>query len=75
MVYYDSWTTLRELRHGALFETLDGDRAVKTEYHTFNDCTQCDCYLLASGEAAHFARLDSEIVREIILSGPSADCP
>lgn len=59
------WVRLDDLRQGAIFETKDGILAMKTEYHTFNDCAQCDCYLLASGEAAHFEHGDDELVRRI----------
>lgn len=59
------WVTLRSLRAGAVFETRDGIRAVKTEYHTFDGGRQCDCYLLESGESAHFPQGDDEPVREI----------
>lgn len=48
------WTTLGALRDGAIFETRDGTRAVKSEYHYTNG--GCECVLLASGEYAHFAR-------------------
>ena len=48
----NDWMTLGELREGAIFETRDGIRAVKSEYRTDG---KCDCYLLASGEAAHFS--------------------
>jgi hypothetical protein len=63
----DGWTTLGLLRDGALFETRDGVRAVKSEYRTFSGGSQCDCYLIASGEAAHFPKGDAEPVREIPL--------
>lgn len=71
-VYNQSITTgpfisLRKLRHGAIFETTNGIRAMKTEYRTFDGGKQCDCYLLASGEAAHFQNKDNEMVREIVL--------
>lgn len=69
----DEWTALRDLREGAVFETRAGIRAVKTEYHTFNDETQCDCYLLESGECAHFDDQDDTEVRE--LPYPSAPEP
>ena len=61
-----TWTTLRDLRPGALFVTRDGIIALKTEYHTFGR-TQCDCYLTASGESAHFPDGDDEEVRELPL--------
>lgn len=61
------WQTLESLRPGAVFVTEGGIMAVKTEYHTFEKGTQWDCYLLASGEAAHFPNQDSEMVREILI--------
>jgi hypothetical protein len=42
------------LRPGAIFETRDGVRAVKSEYRYPNG--GCMCILLTSGEAAHFSR-------------------
>ena len=62
------WIKLGELRNGAIFETRNGVRAMKTEYHTFNQESQCDCYLLESGEAAHFENKDHEEVREIEIA-------
>lgn len=46
------WTTLEALRKGAIFETRDGIRAVKSEYRY--EYGGIECVLLASGEAAHF---------------------
>ena len=70
------WIKLGELRPGAIFETRKGVRAVKTEYHTFNNERECDCYLLESGEAAHFPDGDSELVRELTaLSSPAPTAP
>lgn len=48
------WTTLAELRPGAIFETRDGIRAVKSEYRYPSG--GIECVLLASGEAAHFGK-------------------
>ncbi len=62
------WTTLLKLRKGAIFETKNGVMAMKTEYHTFNGGTQCDCYLLESGESAHFPNGDNEKVRERVIT-------
>lgn len=45
---------LKDLFPGCIFKTRSGIEAFKTEYRTFNKGTQCDCYLLASGEAVHF---------------------
>ena len=61
------WIKLGELRPGAIFETMGFVRAMKTEYHTFNNGRTCDCYLLESGEAAHFPDGDNELVRELKL--------
>lgn len=61
-------TTLGELQAGAIFITQDDILAVKTEYRTFNGGTQCDCYLLASGECAHFPFKDNTIVREVVIN-------
>jgi len=61
----EKWVSLHELREGAIFETKDGIKAMKTEYQTFNGGTQCDCYLLESGEAAHFPNKDGELVLEL----------
>lgn len=48
----DGWIRLHELPRGAVFETIDGTRAVKSEYGYDNG--GCQCILLASGEYAHF---------------------
>lgn len=65
------WMPLRMLRNGAIFTNRDGIMAMKTEYHTFNGCTQCDCYLLESGEAAHFSNGDDELVCELPMPKPA----
>src|SRR5712664_2283770 len=52
------WSTVGELDQGAVFVTLAGVRAVKSEYHYENG--DCLCVLLASGEYAHFAGGDDE---------------
>jgi len=63
---------LRDLRRGAVFETTNGVRAVKSEYY-YNSVwphkkeTQYQCILLESGEFAHFLNNNDELVREIIL--------
>lgn len=48
----DGWIRLHELPRGAVFETIDGTRAVKSEYGYDNG--GCLCILLASGAYAHF---------------------
>ncbi len=60
--------TLGELPNGAIFETLDGIRAVKSEYHMANG--QCECILLESGEYAHFPNGNEEEVREVAIPAP-----
>ncbi len=62
-----TWQTLDALRPGAVFVTEGGILAMKTEYHTFESGTQWNCYLLASGESAHFPNQDTELVREIVF--------
>jgi len=64
------WVTLEELPEGALFETQDGIRAVKSEYRYGNRPNHgIECVLLASGEYAHFAdnadQHNLTLVREI----------
>lgn len=62
------WTTLNELRYGAIFVTHDGTYAVKSEYRYSNDPqSQCLCILLESGEYAHFVDGNKTLVREIVL--------
>lgn len=60
------WVPLHDLREGAVFVTEKGICAMKTEYRTN---FKIDCYLLASGEAAHFSESweahNSILVREI----------
>ena len=60
------WVTLKEIRPGAVFCTLRGEMAVKSEY-TYGDGV-CQCVLLESGEYAHFPGRNNELVREIELS-------
>lgn len=60
------WIRLADLRLGAIFETKDGIRAVKTEYQRPRG--GCQCVLLESGEYAHFGEAHDEMmVREIRL--------
>lgn len=62
----DSWTTLEELRQGAIFVTTGGIRAVKTEYKYGNEPdSQWQCVLLESGEYAHFPDGNDTKVKEI----------
>lgn len=62
----DTWITLDQLRHGALFETRDGVRAVKTEY--LNGAgDQPQCVLLASGEYATFPERGATLVRKVMI--------
>jgi hypothetical protein len=59
------WTTLSDLDPGTVFETTDGIQALVTEYETFNEGSQRDCYLLASGECAHFEDGNDAVVRPV----------
>ena len=63
------WTTLDELRPGAIFVTRSGVKAVKSEYRYGDGSTQWECILLSSGEFAHFPNKNEEEVRQIII-GP-----
>jgi len=59
---------LRNLREGAVFENLEGIRAVKSEYKYSNEpFSQSLCVLLASGEFAHFENKDEEWVKEVVI--------
>ena len=60
------WVELADLEPGALFETRRGIRAVKSEY-TYSNGSQCQCVLLGSGEYAHFANGNKEVVRPLYL--------
>lgn len=68
---YGPCKELGDLRKGAIFETMDSVRAVKSEY-SYGDGPgagfQSQCILLESGEYAHFPAKNNEIVREIILA-------
>jgi len=61
------WTTLDDLRPGAVFVTLDGVKAVKSKYKYTNGQSQWECILLASGEFAHFPEENQTKVRQIIV--------
>lgn len=63
---YGPWITLHALRKGAIFETRDGIRAVKSEYW-YSNYSAPQCVLLESGEYAHFPLKLNEVVREIVL--------
>lgn len=65
--------TVGNLPPGTLFRTLDGIEALKTEYHTFDNSSRPDCYLLASGEAATFA--DNTPVWTILQVAPLSSGP
>lgn len=63
------WVQLADLDKGAIFETRDGVRAVKSEYYYSNKpSAQCECILLTSGEYAHFKAGNAEPVREIAVT-------
>lgn len=69
---YGEWTTLEGLREGALFETRNGVRAVKSQYHyTSNGASQC--VLLTCGGYAHFPERGKTEVREIILGAVQSE--
>lgn len=60
------WVTLDELQPGAIFATLKGIYAVKSEYHYGNEPgSQWQCILLESGEFAHFPEKNRTLVREV----------
>lgn len=59
------WVRLENLRRGAIFETKEGTRAVKSEYHYTDGAPEC--VLLESGEYAHFPEKGKTWVREIPL--------
>lgn len=61
------WTTLENLRPGAVFTTRDRIKAVKSEYHYGNAGSQWECILLASGEFADFPDKNATEVRQIIV--------
>lgn len=61
------WLTLDELRPGAVFETRDHVKAVKSEYKYGDSSTQWECILIASGEFAHFPEKNQTQVRQIIV--------
>ncbi len=60
------WTTLDELRPGAVFITRDGIKAVKSKY-TYSNGAQWECILLAGGEFAYFPEENQTQVRQIIV--------
>ena len=60
------WIWLKTLRKGAIFETKDGIKAIKSEYAYDNGNPQC--VLLESGEYAHFPKGERELVRELLLN-------
>ncbi len=55
------WIELSDLRKGAVFETIEGVRAVKTQYRYQNG--GWECVLLSTGEYAHFAQDSPEDVQ------------
>jgi hypothetical protein len=63
------WVRLHALREGAVFETAEGIRAVKSEYHYPNG--GIECVLIASGEYAHFGdtaeKHNDVLVRQIVI--------
>lgn len=71
----DGWIRLYELPRGAVFETIDGTRAVKSEYGYDNN-GGCQCIILASGEYAHFGKTprahNAMLVRPLAVLSTSA---
>jgi len=63
-----AWVRLNDLPKGAIFETRDGIRAVKSEYY-YDSSNAPQRVLLASGEYAHFPGRGAEMVREIRIEG------
>ncbi len=61
------WTTLRELRPGAVFETREGIKAVKSEYRCSHQNLQFLCILLESGKYVHFPIKNATEVRQIFV--------
>ncbi len=61
------WTTLGELRHGAVYETRYGVIGCKVDHYSSYGGTRLDCILLDSGVVAHFPPGDHEEVREVDL--------
>lgn len=64
------WITLKNLRAGAIFETKDGIRAVKSEnrYGGRPDA-QFECIRLNNGSRTFFEEHNQERVREIPFQG------
>ena len=60
----DRWIPLRDLREGAIFETKDGDVAMKTAYYREND-GECDCYRVSNGQRIYYGYGDNELVHEL----------
>jgi hypothetical protein len=71
----DGWTTLGELRAGAVFEDEAGVRAVKTCHSSIGPPRECEfiCYLLSSGDCAHFPEKNRTRVREIPVGEPEPE--
>lgn len=72
------WCLLKNLRPGAVFVTADGVMAFKTEYSSVVQNfagrvtgTCPDCYVLASGEMAHFPEKEATPVLEIPVANPA----
>ena len=56
-----AWVRLEDLPNGAIFETRDGIKAVKSEYRYPRGAPECA--LLASGEYAHFTGEGADEIR------------
>lgn len=62
IIYRSDWLTLEDLEPGALFETTNGVRAIKSDYRRDNQplCISCE-----DGRFAHFPDKEKEKVRQI----------
>ncbi len=67
------WITLEELRPGAIFETKNGIRAVKSEhiYYYGPELTRSAPRCILLGEYVLFVDREKTKVREIVLDGDS----
>ncbi len=59
----EKWVSLYELREGAIFETKDGTKSMKTAYPRPGG--EYECYRLADGRRIYFGVGDLELVREL----------
>jgi len=59
----EKWVVLHDLREGAIFETKDGTKSMKTAYCRVGG--EYECYRLANGRRIYFGIGDLELVREL----------